>query len=40
MKKYILLAAVAMLTVTNVSAQSDSKHEVAVSYGSLSNSDS
>lgn len=42
MKKFILLAAVAMLTVTNVSAQSDSrdsKHEVAVSYGSLSNSD-
>ena len=42
MKKFILLAAVAMLTVTSVSAQSDfrdSKHEIAVSYGSLSNSD-
>ena len=42
MKKFILLAAVAMLTVTNVSAQGDSrdsKHEIAVSYGSFSNSD-
>jgi hypothetical protein len=42
MKKLFLLVAVALLTVTNVSAQNDSrdsKHEVAVSYGSLSNSD-
>ena len=42
MKKFVLLVAVAMLTVTSVNAQSDasdSKHEIAVSYGSLSNSD-
>ena len=41
MKKFLFLAmvAVAMMTVTDVKAQSDSKHEIAVSYGVLSNSD-
>ena len=39
MKKIILMAAVAMLAVTGVNAQSETKQEIAVSYGWLSNSD-
>lgn len=39
MKKIILLVAVAIMTVTGVKAQSDTKQEIAVSYGALSNSD-
>lgn len=40
MKKFILLAAVALLTATNVSAQSDEpKQEIAVAYGWGSTSD-
>ena len=39
MKKIILFIAVAMMTVTGVKAQSDSKHEIAVSYGALANSE-
>ena len=42
MKKFIFFLAVAMMAATSVKAQSDSresKHEIAASYGSLSNSD-
>lgn len=39
MKKIILFIAVAMMTVTGVKAQSDSKHEIAVSYGAFANSE-
>lgn len=39
MKKILFLLATAMLTVTGVNAQSETKHEIAVSYGWLSNSD-
>lgn len=39
MKKVILLVAVAMMAVTGVNAQSEIKQEIAVSYGTLSNSD-
>lgn len=39
MKKFIFLVAVAMMAATGVKAQSDSKQEIAVSYGAFSNSD-
>ena len=39
MKKIILLVAVAMITVTGARAQSDSKQEIAVSYGALAKSE-
>ena len=41
MKKIIMMVAVAMMAATNVKAQEgydDTKHEVAVTYGALSNS--